>query len=53
LIKNVSPALIKNVVSQQIVQKQFTPEAVCDLVEVLLDPKSKALSGQILHVGGV
>jgi 3-oxoacyl-[acyl-carrier protein] reductase len=53
LIKNVSPSLIANVVSRQIFQKQFTPEAVCDLVEVLLDPKSKALSGQILHVGGV
>jgi 3-oxoacyl-[acyl-carrier protein] reductase len=53
LIKGVSQALISKVVSQQIFQKQFTPEAVCDLVELLLDPKSKSLSGQVFYVGGV
>jgi 3-oxoacyl-[acyl-carrier protein] reductase len=53
LLKGVSQALISKVVSQQIFQKQFTPEAVCDLVEILLAPKSKSLSGQVLYVGGV
>jgi len=53
LLKGVSASQISRVVAQQIFQKQFTPEAVCDLVELLLDPKSKALSGQVLHVGGV
>jgi 3-oxoacyl-[acyl-carrier protein] reductase len=53
LLKGVSPTLISKVIAQQIFQKQFTPEAVCDLVEVLLDPKSKSLSGQVLYVGGV
>jgi len=53
LLKGVSQVQISKVVAQQILQKQFTPEAVCDLVEILLAPKSKALSGQVLHVGGV
>ena len=53
LLKGVSPTQIAKVVSQQIFQKQFTPEAVCDLVEMLLDPKSKPLTGQVLYVGGV
>ena len=53
LLKGVSASQISRVVAQQIFQKQFTPEAVCDLVEILLDPKCKALSGQVLHVGGV
>ena len=52
LIKGVSQALISKVVSQQIFQRQFTPEAVCDLVETLLDAKSKSLSGQVFYVGG-
>ena len=52
LLKGVSQALIAKVVSQQILQKQFTPDAVCDLVEILLAPNSKSLSGQVLYVGG-
>ena len=53
LLKGVSPAQISKIVSQQIFQNQFTPDAVCDLVEMLLDSKAKGLSGQVLHVGGV
>ena len=52
LLKGVTPAQISKIVSQQIFQKQFTADAVCDLVEMLLDSRSKALSGQILNVGG-
>lgn len=52
LIKGVSSRQIYNVVSQQIIPKQYTPDAVCDLVEMLLDERSKSLSGQVLHVGG-
>lgn len=53
LLKGVSRALISKVLAQQIFQKQFTSEAVCDLIEVLLDPKTESLSGQVLYVGGV
>ncbi|MGJ0531956.1 SDR family NAD(P)-dependent oxidoreductase [Methylocystis sp.] len=52
LLKGVTSQQIANVVSQQTLGRQFTPDAVCDLVEILLDPKSNSLSGQILHVGG-
>jgi 3-oxoacyl-[acyl-carrier protein] reductase len=52
LLKGVSSAQISKIVSQQIFQKQFAASAVCDLVEILLDSRSNALSGQVLHVGG-
>lgn len=53
LLKGITSAQIKNIVNQQIIPKQFTPSAVSDLVEILLDERSSALSGQVLHVGGV
>lgn len=53
LLRGVSPEQINKVVSQQIIPKQFTSESVVDLVELLIDPRSDSLSGQVLHVGGV
>jgi len=53
LLKGITAEQIAKIVSQQIIVKQYTPHAICDLVELLLDPKSKSLSGQVLHVGGV
>lgn len=52
LLKGITSVQIQNIVSQQIIPKQFTPSAVSDLVEILLDERSGALSGQVLHVGG-
>ena len=53
LIKGVPDKQIKNVISNQIIPKQFSAEDICDLVELLLDKKSKSITGQIFHVGGV
>ena len=53
LLKGVTAEQIDRIVSRQILPGQFTPDAVCDLVQLLLDPKSASLSGQVLHVGGV
>lgn len=53
LIKGVSETQINKIISQQIIPKQYTPDAISDLVELLLDDKSKSLSGQVLNVGGV
>lgn len=53
LLKGITPSQIDKIVFQQIIPKQFSPDAVCDLVEILLDKRSNSLSGQILHVGGV
>jgi 3-oxoacyl-[acyl-carrier protein] reductase len=52
LLKGITAAQIESIVSRQIIPRQFTADAVCDCVELLLDPRSKALSGQVLHVGG-
>jgi 3-oxoacyl-[acyl-carrier protein] reductase len=53
LIKGVSKLQIENIVKQQIYQKQFLSSDICDVVEVLMDARSKALTGQVFHVGGV
>lgn len=52
LLKGITSKQIDNIVSQQVIPKQFTPDAVADLVELLLDPRSGSLSGQTLNVGG-
>lgn len=52
LLHGISSTQIQKIISQQIIPKQFNPDAVSDLVELLLDDRSAALSGQILHVGG-
>ena len=52
LLRGITSTQIQKIVSQQIIPKQFTPSAVSDLVEILLDERSDALSGQVLHVGG-
>ncbi len=53
LLKGVTLEQINRIISQQIIPKQFKPEAVADLVELLIDKRSDSLSGQVLHVGGV
>jgi 3-oxoacyl-[acyl-carrier protein] reductase len=53
LLKGISETQINSIVSQQIIPKQFQPDSICDLVEILLDDRSNTLSGQVLHIGGV
>jgi 3-oxoacyl-[acyl-carrier protein] reductase len=53
LLKGITTKQIDNIVSRQIIQRQFTPDAICDLVELLFDTKSRSIAGQVLHVGGV
>ena len=53
LLKGITNTQIKKITSQQIIPKQFQKSDVCDLVELLIDEKSKSLSGQVLNVGGV
>lgn len=52
LLKGITAEQINKIVSQQIIPKQFKPDAVADLVELLIDSRSYSLSGQVLHVGG-
>ena len=44
---------INKIISQQIIQKKFTTNDVCNVVEILLDKKSSSISGQIINIGGV
>jgi 3-oxoacyl-[acyl-carrier protein] reductase len=52
LLRGVSDAQIGDVVKQQVHAREFTADDVCDVVELLLDPRSASLSGQVFHVGG-
>jgi 3-oxoacyl-[acyl-carrier protein] reductase len=52
LLRGISGGQIEKIVAQQIFQKQYTPEAVCDTVELLLDPRSAAITGEVLNIGG-
>jgi 3-oxoacyl-[acyl-carrier protein] reductase len=52
LLNGITTSQINKVVSQQIIPRRFTPDAISDLVELLLDKRSKSLSGQVLYVGG-
>jgi len=53
LIKGVSDKQIKNVVSHQLIPKQFSTDDVCNIVEFLLDKKSKSITGQTFYIGGI
>ena len=53
LLKGVTESQISEIVKDQIIQKKFTPEDICDLSEFLMSEASKSLSGNVLHVGGV
>jgi 3-oxoacyl-[acyl-carrier protein] reductase len=52
LLKGITAPQINKIVSQQIIPKQFKPDTVSDLVELLIDSRANSLSGQVLHVGG-
>lgn len=53
LLRGVTSEQIQKIFLQQILPKQFSKDAVCDLVELLMDERSNSLSGHVLHVGGV
>ncbi len=52
LLRGISDKQIAEIVSRQIIRKEFSPEDVCDLVELLLDSRSQYLSGHVLTLGG-
>ena len=53
LLRGITDTQIENIISQQIIPKQFQKSDVCDLVELLIDEKATSLSGQVFNVGGV
>lgn len=52
LIRGVPDESIANVVARQVIPVQFAPGTICDLVELLLDPRASSLAGIVLPVGG-
>jgi 3-oxoacyl-[acyl-carrier protein] reductase len=53
LLKGITGEQVDKIVRQQIFDRQFEPDSVADLVELLMDSRSHSLSGQVFHVGGV
>lgn len=52
LISGVSEKQINKIIQQQIFQKMFNHEDVCNLVEILIDKRSSSLTGEVLNIGG-
>ncbi len=53
LLRGISSVQIDELVKAQIIQRQFEPTDVADLVELLLDPRANSITGQVIHLGGV
>lgn len=53
LLRGVTEDQIDKVVRAQIIGNKFEKDDVVDVVDLLLDPKAKTLTGQVFHVGGV
>lgn len=52
LIRCVPQEKVQAIVRRQVLQEQFSPDDVAELVEGLLGEKFRSLSGQVLSVGG-
>lgn len=53
LLRGVTDAQISRITERQVIQREFLKSDVSDVVELLLDPKSSSISGQVVHIGGV
>jgi len=52
LLRGVTDRQIDDIVQQQILRTVFEPQAVVDIVELLVSDKAAHLTGEVLHVGG-
>jgi 3-oxoacyl-[acyl-carrier protein] reductase len=52
LIAKVPKEKVDDVVRQQIIPRQGTPEDVWNIVSMLLSPEGSMISGETIHVGG-
>lgn len=52
MMRGVSSAQIDRIIQQQVIRRQFSSDDVCDVIELLLLPSARSLSGQILNLGG-
>lgn len=53
LLRGVGREQIDHIVENQLIRKQFEVDDVCDVVELILDRRSRSLTGHVWHVGGV
>ena len=53
LLRGITEDQINKIVKAQIIVNKFGKDDVVDLVDLLLDPKAKSLTGQVFHIGGV
>lgn len=53
LLDGITKEQAEAVTSQQIIPRQFTTDDICDLIELLLDKRSRMLTGQVFSVGGI
>lgn len=52
LISGIPKHKIDEIIKNQIIQKKFTKDDICDVIEIILDKKSDSLTGHIFRIGG-
>lgn len=52
LLRGISNSQIDAIIQQQIIRTVFDRDAVCDTVDMLLAPTARAVTGQVIHIGG-
>lgn len=53
LLRGVSAKQVEHVVRRQLIKRQFSVDDVCDVVDLILDPRAQSLTGHVFHIGGV
>lgn len=53
LLRGIPDETIQQVVNMQILQSQFETADICDVIQMLLSPLSRSITGQVIHIGGV
>ena len=53
LLKGLNNAQIDNIISRQIIKREMQPDSISDVVESLISPGLRTITGQVIHIGGV
>jgi 3-oxoacyl-[acyl-carrier protein] reductase len=52
LLRGVTVTQVSDLIKSQIINTQYTPSDVANVVELLLDHRASSITGQVFHIGG-
>jgi 3-oxoacyl-[acyl-carrier protein] reductase len=53
LLKGITDNQIKEILSSQLIRKQFQKSDICNIIDLLLDKRSNSITGHVFNIGGV